>query len=114
MPKVNEDHDLLEAIEAVVQMSGHNESQAARNLGVTRLKINRIRKQQGRATPATRNDLWRRVAKFTGDESLARNSTKDTKETQIVRDVPHVALQVLRYMTAAIERHLDSESRTDA
>lgn len=115
MPKVVTDTPLYNALEAVVRRAGGNESEAARLLGVTRLKINRIRKAQGGATPAVRNEVWRRLEALDGDDrSLALNETIDTETIQIVRDVPGVALQVLRYMTGIIERDIGSEERSHA
>lgn len=115
MPKCNPDPDLLHAIEAFVQSAGGNESEAARKLGTTRLRINRIRKRKGAATPAVRDDLWRRIQGALSNPSSADlNDTFDTKTIQIVRDVPHVALQVLRYMKDAIERDIGAEGQIHA
>lgn len=114
MPKVEQDPALLQAIEAVVRQAGHNESEAARRLGVTRLRINRIRKQGGGAVPATRHDLWQRIQRLSSDVEPIETELSDTQVIQIVRDVPQVALQVLRYMTDAVERDLEPEGHTDA
>lgn len=115
MPKSDPDPVLLEAIEAIVQSAGGNESEAARKLGTTRLRINRIRKQKGASTPAVRNDLWRRLERASSDPLVTNlNDTFDTKTIQIVRDVPHVALQVLRYMKDAIERDIGPEGQIHA
>jgi hypothetical protein len=110
MPKVEADVALLEAIEVLVRNAGGNESEAARRLGTSRLKINRIRKQGGAATEAVRQDLWKKLErKSQSAQSMAGNDTTDTEPIQIVRDVPRVALQVLRYMTEVIERELGPE-----
>ncbi len=114
MPKVATDNELLNAIEAVVAQADGNESEAARRIGVTRLKINRIRKQRGAVTEAVRLDLWRRIEQQIAVGNSTSNDTTDTKTIQIVRDVPHVALQVLRYMTDAIERDMSTEGRASA
>lgn len=115
MPKVDPNVALLNAIEAVVRSAGGNESEAARRLGTTRLKINRIRKAKGGATPATRDELWKKLEQFDqGSEASELNETNDTETIQIVRDVPGVALQVLRYMTGIIERDIGSEGRPHA
>lgn len=110
MPKVDPDTALLTALDAVVRGAGGNESEAARRLGTTRLKINRVRKARGGATPATRSELWEKLERLgQGNQNGAPNDTSDTKVIQIVRDVPGVALQVLRYMTGIVERDIVSE-----
>lgn len=114
MPKIAADNELLKAIEAIVAQADGNESEAARRIGVTRLKINRVRKQAGAVTATVRLDLWRRIEQLTAVASPAKKYTNDTQAIQIVRDVPHVALQVLRYMTDAIERDMGMEGRASA
>ena len=114
MPKIAADNDLLRAIEAIVAQAGGNESEAARMLGVTRLKINRVRKQAGAVTAPVRLDLWRRIEQLAPVTSSTKKDTNDTQAIQIIRDVPHVALQVLRYMTDAIERNMGMEGRASA
>ena len=110
MPKVDADTALLTALDAVVKNARGNESEAARRLGTTRLKINRVRKAKGGATPATRRELWKKLEGFEqGDQTDVTNDTYDTETIQIVRDVPGVALQVLRYMTGIIERDIGSD-----
>ena len=115
MPKVNPNTALLTALDAVVKGAGGNESEAARQLGTTRLKINRVRKAKGGATPATRSELWKKLEQL-GQGGLAASSsdTYDTEAIQIVRDVPGVALQVLRYMTGIIERDIGLEEQPHA
>lgn len=114
MPKIAADNDLLEAIEAVVRQSRGNESEAARKIGVSRLRINRVRKQRGSVTVPIKLDLWKRLERLAEPPGTAKKDTSDTEVIQIVRDVPNVALQVLRYMTDAIERDLDMGIRPDA
>jgi len=115
MPKVDPDSALLTALDAVVKDAGGNESEAARRLGTTRLKINRVRKAKGGATPATRSELWEMLERLgQRDHTSARNDTYDTEAIQIVRDVPGVALQVLRYMTGIIERDIGLEGQPHA
>lgn len=115
MPKMEPDMHLLAAINAVVDRSGGNESEAARHLGVTRLKINRVRRQQGAVTPAVRNDLWQRLERLSqAPGHHDKNDTSDPEMIQIVRDVPAVALQVLRYMANVIERDLRTEETSSA
>ncbi|MEQ1519082.1 MAG: hypothetical protein ABL931_21595, partial [Usitatibacteraceae bacterium] len=101
-------------VEAIVAQADGNESEAARRIGVTRLRINRVRKQAGAVTAAVRVDLWRRIEQLSAVASPAKKDTNDTDAIQIVRDVPHVALQVLRYMTDAIERDMGMEGRASA
>lgn len=115
MPKVEPNSALLRAIEAVIHSAGGNESEAARRLGTTRLKINRVRRAKGGATPATRDALWKMLECLDqGGENPNSNDTSDTETIQIVRDVPGVALQVLRYMTGIIEREIGSEGQAHA
>lgn len=114
MPKITADKDLLRAIDAIVEQAHGNESEAARRIGVSRLKINRVRKQAGAVTSAVRLDLWRRIEQLSAAASPAKTDTNDTQMIQIVRDVPHVALQVLRYMTDAIERDMGMEGQASA
>jgi len=115
MPKVEPNSALLAAIEAVVQSAGGNESEAARRLGTTRLKINRVRRAKGGATPATRDALWKMLERLAhAGENPTSNDTNDTEMIQIVRDVPGVALQVLRYMTGVIERDIGPEGQVHA
>ncbi|MEO3433217.1 helix-turn-helix domain-containing protein [Inquilinus sp. CAU 1745] len=112
MPKVEPDNALLQAVEAVVQSAGGNQSEAARRLGTSRLRISRILKQQGGATPAVRYDLWRKLKPTLSDGPSSQR--KDTKKIQGTRDVPSVALQLLRYMTDAIERDIKLEGQSHA
>lgn len=115
MPKVAPNSVLLSALEAVIQSAGGNESEAARRLGTTRLVVNRVRKAKGGATPATRDELWKMFEQLDhGGENPNSNDTNDTETIQIVRDVPGVALQVLRYMTGIIERDIGSEGQAHA
>lgn len=114
MPKIAADTELLKAIEALVEQAGGNESAAARSINVPRLRINRVRKQAGAVTEPIRLDLWRRLEQLSGGSSAAKSDTNDTQAIQIVRDVPHVALQVLRYMTDAIEKSIDIGGRASA
>jgi hypothetical protein len=115
MPKVDPNSALLTALDAIVKEAGGNESEAARRLGTTRLKINRVRKAKGGATPATRNELWGKLERLAqGNQTSASNDTYETEMIQIVRDVPGVALQVLRYMTGIIERDIGSEGSRHA
>lgn len=114
MPKIAADTELLKAIETLVAQAGGNESAAARRIDVPRLRINRVRKQAGAVTEPIRLDLWRRIEQLSGSSSATTSDTNDTRTIQIVRDVPHVALQVLRYMTDAIERNMDTGGRSSA
>lgn len=115
MPKVDHDTALLTALNAVVKQAGGNESEAARRLGTTRLKINRVRKASGGATPATRSELWKKLERLEqGNQASALNDTYDTEAIQIIRDVPAVALQVLRYMAEVVERDIASEGQSHA
>lgn len=115
MPKVDPNAALLTALDAIVAEAMGNESEAARRLGTTRLKINRVRKAKGGATPATRSELWTKLERLAqGNQADAENDTYDTEKIQIVRDVPGVALQVLRYMTGIIERDIGAEGHLHA
>lgn len=115
MPKVDPDTALLTALDAIVKDAGGNESEAARRLNTTRLKINRVRKAKGGATPAIRSELWDKLERLRQDDRPnTPNDTYDTETIQIVRDVPGVALQVLRYMTGIIERDIGSEGKSHA
>lgn len=111
MPKVDPDPDLLRALEAIVESAGGNEAEAARRLGTSRLKINRIRKAKGGATPATRNELWKMLERLgRGRHDATSTETSDTETIHVVRDIPVVALHVLRYMTGIIERDIGSDA----
>ena len=115
MPKVDANPQLLRAIEEIVAQAGGNESQAARLLGTTRLRVNRIRKAGGGATPAVRNDLWKMIELLShGKDGSITNDTFDTQTMQSDRDVPSIALQVLRYMTSVLEREISTEGRSNA
>lgn len=115
MPKVDPDAALLTALDTVVRAAGGNESEAARRLGITRLKINRVRKARGGATPATRTELWKKLERLEqSNQGGTSNDTYDTYAIQIVRDVPGIALQVLRYMAAVVERDIKSEGQPHA
>jgi hypothetical protein len=114
MPKVDVDLALLAAVEAVVRSAGGNESEAARRLGTTRLRINRVRKQRGGVTASVRQDLWKRLELASSGSQQALTDTFDTQTIQIVRDVPAVALQVLRYMADVIERDIGPEGQVHA
>lgn len=114
MPKVEPNAALYQAVEAVVRSSGGNESEAARRLGVTRLKVNRVRRAGGGATPAVRTELWKKLEILARGQSENENDTIDTEVIQIVRDVPGVALQVLRYMSDIIERDIGLEDAAHA
>lgn len=113
MPKAKPDRALLEAIEAVVNSVAGNESEAARKLGVSRVKIHRIRKQRGAAIPAVQQDLWQRIKKITTDSEI---STSDTVNSEVIygaSDVQNIAIQVLRYIADVIEREIQSECRPE-
>ena len=112
MPKVAPNRPLLDAIEEVVTQAGGNESEAARRLGISRLRVNRIRKLKGGATPAVRNELWKRLKSLdSGKDGLTK---KDTTTIQSARDVPGIALQVLRYMVRVLERDIGTEGHPNA
>lgn len=115
MPKVDPNGLLLDAIEEVVALAGGNESEAARRLGTSRLKVNRIRKAKGGATPAVRNELWKGLKSLkSGEGGSITIDTSDTKTIQPARDVPDIALQVLRYMTSVLERDIGTEGHSNA
>lgn len=110
MPKVTPDPALLNALEALIASAGGNESEAARRMGTTRLKINRVRKAKGGANPGTRDELWKKLERLgQGGQTATSREFNDTETIQIFRDVPGVALQVLRYVTGIIERDIGSE-----
>ncbi|MCW4463114.1 hypothetical protein OK349_15475 [Sphingomonas sp. BT-65] len=114
MPKVHPDTALYNAVEALVDAAGGNESEAARRVGTTRLRINRIRKSRGAVTPAVRSELWKKLELFAqGNPPAQKSDTFDTETIQIVRDVPGVALQVLRYMTGIIQRDIGREGHAN-
>ncbi|WP_156457913.1 hypothetical protein [Sphingomonas sp. Leaf412] len=115
MPKVDPNILLFDAIEAVVEQAGGNESEAARRIGTTRLRLNRIRKKGGGATPAVRNELWKLLESLDRNaDGSAKSDTSDTKAIHPNRDVPGIALQVLRYMTTVLERDLGTEGQCNA
>lgn len=115
MPKVDPNLLLLRAIEKVVEGAGGNESEAARRLGTSRLRVNRILKAKGGATPAVRNELWKRLETLDhGEDGPITIDTSDTEAIQSGRDVPGIALQVLRYMTSVLERDIGAEGQSNA
>lgn len=114
MPKVQPNPTLHQAIEALVVTCGGNESEAARRLGVSRLKVNRIRKSGGGATPAVQAEFWKKLEAQSSSNRGAKNDTTGQQLIQIVQDVPGVALQVLRYIAGIIERDMDSKGQSHA
>ena len=114
MPKVDPNLLLLDAIEEVVTLAGGNESEAARRIGTTRLRVNRIRKAQGGATPAVRNEMWTKLKSLNHGES--RSTISDTSGTKTIQshDVRRIALHVLHYITSVLERDIGTEGQSNA
>jgi hypothetical protein len=70
---------------------------------VPRLRVNRLVKQEGRLTKPVRARMWTALRVATGQHS-DELPAKEDKPIQVIQNLPDVAIQVLRYMTEAVER----------
>lgn len=108
MPAVPEDKQLLLAVRELVR-DRRGQAAAARHLGMPRLRINRLLKQKGAVTDRVRAEFWEAFEKAGNTNADTSSRSTASEPIQVIRDVPAVAIQVIRYMAQAVERERHSE-----
>jgi hypothetical protein len=100
MPSADPDDQLLRAVSALVK-NCKSQAEAARRLGMPRLRISRLLKQEGRLTERVRAEFWNALDEVQGP---AGPTPHRSEPIQVIRDVPAVAMQVIQFMAKAVER----------
>lgn len=109
MPVVPADEQLLLAVRNLVKIC-RGQAAAARRLGMSRLRISRLLKQNGGVTERVRAEFWEALEKAGRPGGGASSRPSADEQIQVIRDVPAVAIQVIHYMARAVERERHSES----
>jgi hypothetical protein len=100
MPRAAPDTELLTRVLSLIEACSGNQSEAARRMGMSRLDVNRLLAQEGRVTMPKRQRLWKGIERAT---AARVEDLQPVKTLQSIQDVPVIALQVLQYMTEAVE-----------
>lgn len=103
MPSYPADPQLLSAVKRVVAACANNQSEAARRLKTTRLRINRLIAQQGRVAEATRRDLWEGIRAVRGQEDEFASDPPERETTQQPPRIDDIARQVIQLIKTAVE-----------
>lgn len=103
MPRAVPDTELLKRVVSLIDECSGNQSKAARRMGVERLDVNCLLKQDGRVTGARRRRLWVGLERASG---VPIQEMRPIKTLQEIQNIPEIAIQVLQLMTRAVEeRH---------
>jgi DNA transposition AAA+ family ATPase len=101
MPRTAPDAELLKRVASLIEACSGSQSKAARRMGVERLDVNRLLKQDGRVTGARRNRLWAGLERAIG---VPIDEMRPIKTLQEIQDIPKIAIQVIQLVAEAVEK----------